>query len=405
MPIDRKLALALSLVLTLCAAVTGVLAHPVVENPAVPAGGVQRVEPEELFRVGGEDDEIFFGNVGSVRTDGDGNLYLLDSQLSEVHIYSPSGDHLRTIGGEGDGPGEMRNPSDMFLDDAGNVCVLQGFPGKVVRVAPDGTPAGQVSHSLDGSPGQFNALISGQTYPGGMLLCGIRMVFSGAGQSDNIYFLDRCDDTGLRVVNFHEKTNRINFANLVMDEAASDFPLFRSAVLPDGAVAVAIARNGYEITVFEPDGAIRHVIHREYEPLQRTAEDKARQTRVQKAIGANFPSPPQSIEIEETEPDIGRIFAMDDGTLWVSTSRGDRQPPEGCWTVLDVFDSGGRFIRQVALVGPHDSSRDGLLLLPDGRAVVIVGSLDAWLNQMGAVADEAAEEADPLEVICYRIND
>lgn len=405
MPTNRKPALALAMAFISCLLAAAAPAQPVVANPAAPSGGIQRVEPVELFRIGGEDDEVFFGNVSSVRTDGAGDLYVLDSQLSEVHVYSPAGEHLRTLGGEGDGPGEMRNPSDMFLDDAGHVCVLQGFPGKVVQVAADGTPVGSVSHSLDGTPGQFNALISGQNYPGGMLLCGIRMVFGGGGQSDNIYFLDRCDETGKRVVNFYEKTTRIDFTHLVMDEGASDFPLFRSAVLPDGSVAVAIPRNGYEITVFEPDGAVRRVIRRDYEPLQRTAEDKERQRRVQQAIGANFPAPLQGIEIEETEPDIGRLFPMNDGTLWVTTSRGEREAPEGCWTVLDVFDAGGQFVRQVALAGSHDASRDSLLLLPDGRAVVIVGSLDAWLNQMGAVPGEDEAEADPLEIICYRISE
>lgn len=401
----HRLAFALSLVVLAGIAAGPAQAAPRIDNPAQAPGGVEIVQPTELFRVGGDDDEVFFGSVGSIHADADGNLYVLDSQLSEVQVYSPTGEHLRTLGGEGDGPGEMRNPSDMFLDSDGNVCVLQGFPGKVVKIAPDGTPAGLVPYSVDGSPGQFHALISGQGYPGGMLLCGIRMVFSGPGQSDNIYFLDRCDAAGLRAVNLAEKTTQVNFANLVMDEGATDFPLFRNAVAKDGSIAVAIPRNGYEITVFEADGSVRHVIHRDYEPVVRTAEDSERQRDIQKAIGKNFPAPPKEIRIEETEPDIGRLFALDDGTLWVTTSRGEREHPAGSWLVLDVFDRDGKFIRQVALAGNHDARRDDLRLLPDGRLLVVVGSLDAWLNQMGTASEAAGAEADPLEIICYRITD
>ena len=59
--------------------------------------------------------------------------------------------------------------------------------------------------------------------------------------------------------------------------------------------------------------------------------------------------------------------------------------------VLDVFDASGTFEKQVALEGDHQADRDAVILLPNGRIVVIVGALDAWLNQQGAGAN--AEEA------------
>ena len=74
--------------------------------------------------------------------------------------------------------------------------------------------------------------------------------------------------------------------------------------------------------------------------------------------------------------------------------------------VLDVFDASGTFEKQVALEGNHQADRDAVILLPNGRIVVIVGALDAWLNQQGAGANaEEAPEAEPLEVICYELNE
>ena len=92
---------------------------PRIENPAEPAQGTQKVELEELWRIGGADDEEnIFGVVNRALVDDDNNIYLLDAQLSQVSVYSPDGILLDVLGKEGDGPGEFRGPVDMcFLPD------------------------------------------------------------------------------------------------------------------------------------------------------------------------------------------------------------------------------------------------------------------------------------------------
>ena len=47
--------------------------------------------------------------------DDDGNIYLLDSQLSEVKVFSPDGEPLKTLSREGDGPGEFRALSSVHV--------------------------------------------------------------------------------------------------------------------------------------------------------------------------------------------------------------------------------------------------------------------------------------------------
>ena len=83
-----------------------------VENPAQPSNGAQTVSLEELWRLGGEtdSDEEFFGVISQIATDPSGNVYLLDQQLNEVKIFAADGSYVRTIGREGEGPGEFRNP-------------------------------------------------------------------------------------------------------------------------------------------------------------------------------------------------------------------------------------------------------------------------------------------------------
>ncbi|MBU8869904.1 MAG: 6-bladed beta-propeller [Gemmatimonadales bacterium] len=374
----------------------------IVENPAQAAAGVVKIDPVEMWRIGGEDDDVFFGTVGSIRADANGDLYVLDSQLSETHVYSSSGEFLRTIGGEGDGPGEVRNPGDMFLSEDGNICILQGFPGKIVELKPDGTPAGETVYSVgEGAAGQFTVLIRGLADGSGMLLGGIRMGATG----QQTYFLDRCDRQGKRIVSLTEKVVTINFADLEMNEGASDFIWQRIAAGSDGRVFAAIPRNEYAISVFTSNGDLEKIIKRPYVSKNRDKQEKQIAHRIQEGIGSNYPAPPKRIIIEDTQPDISQLTVMADGRLWVQTSVGDQNAPDGCWVVLDVFTADGRFEKQVALSGNHSATKDGLILLADGRAMVIVGALDAWLNQMGAVQEEAddAAESSPLEIICYQL--
>ena len=189
-----------------------------------------------------------------------------------------------------------------------------------------------------------------------------------------------------------------------MDEGASDFPFGRVSSATDGTIYAALPRDEYEISVFTPEGRLSRIIRRSYTPLPRTDEEKTIARRLQEAIASNYPTQPQEIRIEDTQPVISRLTALHDGTIWAQTGNGDREAPAGSWVLLDVFTPAGEFARQVALQGDHNAKGDGLVLLEDGRALVIVGSLEAWLNQMGSVADEAQEnEAEPLEVICYRL--
>ncbi|MFH1754272.1 MAG: 6-bladed beta-propeller [Candidatus Latescibacterota bacterium] len=73
-----------------------------------PTQGVQPLALHELWRVGGEDEDIMFGRITDLKMHPDGSLYVLDNQLCQVVVISADGEHLRDISREGDGPGEVR---------------------------------------------------------------------------------------------------------------------------------------------------------------------------------------------------------------------------------------------------------------------------------------------------------
>ena len=115
-----------------------------VTNPKEPMEAPATIVLQEEWRIGGdtEAEEEFFGVIAQIAMGPEGDIYLLDQQLTEVKVFSRDGEYLRTLGREGEGPGEFRRPEDMFLLPDGNVGVLQLAPGRIVKLSPQGEPMG-----------------------------------------------------------------------------------------------------------------------------------------------------------------------------------------------------------------------------------------------------------------------
>ncbi|MBM4131205.1 hypothetical protein FJ250_09285 [bacterium] len=396
------LGLATALLLSL-PAVPAAAAPAAVQNAAKPAKGVRTAKLTEVWTRGGESDDVFFGAAATVLAGPGGQSLVLDTRLSEVKVLGPDGALVRTLAREGDGPGEVRRPGDMFIAGDGSVCLLQGFPGRVVKVKADGTPAGEAKYGT-GQPGagQFAVLIRGLPHPAGMVLAGITMTFGGSSISDQEYFLSLCGPDGTRRQQLLTKANRVDYADFALDEMGIDFVWQRLTGLPDGRVFVAPERNEYRIQAYGADGKLVREFTRAYQSPPRNATQKEQARRILDAIGANYPTRPKRVTVEATAPAVAGLWATDDGRVWVLT--GDEQPgrPKGTWCMLDVFAADGTFERQVALPGRHDPQQDAVFVLRDGRIVVVTGALDSFLSQQ-AVAGGEEEEGTDLEITCYKL--
>jgi hypothetical protein len=404
MPIQILSRLLVPALLPLLLAASATAAPAVVENGAKPAKGVRTAKLTELWTRGGDSDDVFFGAAAQVHAGPGGQVLVLDTRLSEVKVLGPGGELVRTLGREGDGPGEVRRPGDMFIAGDGAVCMLQGFPGRVVKVKADGTPAGEAKYGT-GQPGagQFAVMLRGLPHPGGMVLAGITMSFGSSSVSDQEYFLSLCAPDGTRRQQLLAKQSRVDYADFALDELGMDFVWQRLAGLPDGRLYVAPERNEYRVSVYGPDGQVMREITRAYQPPPRSAAQKEQARRILEAIGANYPTRPKRLSVEATAPAVAGIWVTDDGRVWVLT--GDEQPgrPKGTWCMLDVFAPDGTFEQQLALPGAHDQQQDALFVLRDGRLVVVTGALDSFLSQQ-AVAGGGEEEGADLEITCYKLD-
>jgi len=374
------------------------------QNTAEPMESAETSELEELWRLGGDtdDEDEFFGVVVAIRTDEAGNIYVLDMQLAEVKIYSKDGEFIRTIGREGEGPGEFRAPVGLFFTKDGNVAVMQVQPGKIVLLSPEGEPAGE--HPIPkGQDGSFLTLVGGQTGADNMVLAAAVSGF-GEGKWQQTRYLASINSNGEETARYCQDTRTIEMAKAVLDDQQWDTFDRRWLVGPDGKVYATKTYPDYRIHVWNSDGTVDHVIEREYTHRKRTAEEKRIVSDMMNIFAAQIPN--CEVRITDYTKDVENIFVRDDGSLWVLSSNGSRDQPDGSLGVFDVYDPQGRFAREVTLMGEGNPLTDGYFFVGD-RLYVVTDLLQAAISLQsgGQTMDLGDDEPEPMSIICYEVDD
>ena len=382
---------------------------PHVINGSTPTGGVQALRMNELWRVGGEDDEeILFGLTPKACTDGKGQVYVLDSQLSQVLVFSPDGELTHTLFGEGEGPGEVRQPRDMFVLGDGRVGAMQSFPGTTIFVDGKGLPAGRIRA---GSPGgDLFSLIGCQAQGDHLLMSGLTQSSDTPGISNRTYFLSSFDNDGQETHRYCESKAIYDFGAMHYSER-EHIPTFFFCfdVGADGRSCVAPDRDTYAIHVFSPDGRPEMVIERDYEPINRSDEEYAefRQT-----LDAGLSTAPfeYKLTVERQAAAIAYwqrgLHMRNDGSIWALSGRGIRELPDDVFAVFDVFDPSGKFVKQVELRGPGNALKDGIFFAGPDRILVVKGYMESMLAPFGEgykASDDDPDAETYLAVICYQL--
>lgn len=372
-----------------------------VTNPETPANGSSTQEMHELWRRGGDDDDIFFGTVAEFLTDADDNVYLLDGQLSEIQVFNPAGEHLRTIGRQGEGPGEFQNGADMLWAPNHEIGVVQAWPGKIVMITPEGDPGATFALPFrDG--GGFQSVSRGKGLNNDLILAGTAWAREGENQMQFNY-LKKYDASGAELATYVEISEEMNFGNYEFQEPGfTDFKR-RWDVAPDGRVAAALSFDKYEITIWNADGTVDRVIERpDYQPVMRTAAEKDRFQAMYDAFtrwnrGSTF-------KISDHHQTIGQMFFRPDGTLWVQSSAYRWRAAEGVYTSFDVYDTVGRYLQRVDLIADADATQDGFYLA-GGRAYIVTDLINAIMASVGGDSEDSVDdEAEPVEVIAFEFN-
>jgi len=361
-----------------------------------PSQGVQPLKLRELWRVGGEDEDLIFGRIADLEMHPDGSVYVLDNQLCQVVVISADGEHLRDISREGDGPGELRQPTGLVFLSDDVLGVGTGFPAKLITLGLDGTPIG--THYPVGSPADGNVavMISLHCVDGVLAASGGRIAFAADGNSHTERFLSVGDAS---IGEFHrilETETPFDPTGRVFVEVDNYYIDGSWALGSGGRIYAPMKRDAYEISEFDTDGKLVRVFGRRYEPRRRTTEEKGR---VSPLIN---PGTPETTDwtIADRDECVSRIMINpDDDAIWVLTPHGHEDQPEGILETWDVFAPDGEYLRQVPIPLGHEMDEGTCYLVGEGRMVAVRGTGSAF----SAGEDDGETEIEPLEVICYEI--
>ena len=377
-----------------------------VENGAAPTGGRETWQLEELWRVGGEDEDMIFGQIVEAVADSEGNVYLLDAQLCHVQAFSPRGEHIGTLSREGEGPGEMSTPADLLVLPSGNLGIVRTFPGKLIKITTDGTPVGTaLVGAKDPTKGGFIACFRGACMGSNLILCGARSNMTGSEQS-RVWYADRFDEDGRVVASCFEMTSVVDFTHLeLVEQDLVVWGAVSAAPGPSGRVFVAPDHNRYAITVYGPAGTVNRIIERQFENRRRTDHERALLHAVFRSW-ARGSTAETTVKIEDCPPAVTSMHVTADGDLWVQHSKSGRDQADGIMLTYDVFDKDGHFTKQVAISCQGDPDNDRLIWLSDDTVLLVTDLMGAFFGNMADGALDLEEEdagAMAQEVIYYRV--
>lgn len=362
-----------------------------------PALGVQPLTLSELWRVGGEDEDVIFGRIVDVKLRENGDVYVLDNQLCHVVVISKEGEHLGDISRQGDGPGELRQPMGLVFLPGDVMGVGMGFPAKLIAMELDGTPITTYYPVGEPTDGNVGLMMNVQYVDGVLMASGGSMVFDHAGNGHVDRFVAVTDAEFGGHERILERTTPLDPTGRQFDEVA-DYYIDRSWALgPEGRIFAPMERDAYEISEFDRTGQLVRVFGREFEPRKRTQAEK---DEINPLISMGGDIPDDEWKISNHDEGVSRILINpDDDTVWVLTPNGNNDQPAGILETWDVFGPGGEFLKQVPIPLGHEMN-DGTCYLVGGGLLVVVKGTGSAFNS----GDDGGEtEVEPLEVICYEI--
>ena len=381
-----------------------------VVNPSTPSAGTVDASLEELFHLGGfsEADEEFFGVVGNAILGAGGETYLLDEQLCEVRVFGAEGQYLFSFGREGEGPGEFRQAQDLLLLPSGKIGVIYGQQNRLATYGLDGSIGEDTRLLPDGV--RFAFLIGAQSRDGLMviqqhateitddeIISTMSMVGLDAGGIVTHTYLSETGTTKRQGPGISISINSDDYANAWV-------------LLDGGLLAINQSADEYRIEILDADGELVRTITRDYETLRRSDEEMERMERERRERAEQSGELVDGEDIDPVYSVIQSMHVGPDGQLWVMTGRGrfGEGVPEDTLGTFDVFDSEGRFVRQVSFDVPFMGGSDEFEFLAD-RLYVFEESRDARQSMyagfgMEIVTDQETDgEIDPLTIWCWKI--
>ena len=323
---------------------------------------------EEELRIGTIEGQLEyqFGQIGLIAVDSRDRIFVLDIQVRDIRVFSPDGTYEQTIGGPGDGPGELgAEVGTLYMGPGDTLLVPDLGNQRINRYAPNGESLGSFPLRLEhGLPMSIVATRTGvvaeQVRPLALPDMPARdnmdVIVTLATDGSVIDTLIRFPPGASLVLNDARGAQRTVFAAEPVWTLSDEMELFFGIT------------NEYRISVFGPNGSLRRVVTKPAEPAPVTERDIDMMWEViEEEVRASFPPEAfvqfmqqtrQSISFAEFFPAFVSMSVGPNGSLWVQHLR---PPAEVTEEELETYD-----------MTQDIGSRDWDVFDPDGRYLGIV---------------------------------
>jgi hypothetical protein len=322
------------------------------------------IEAPPLADIGGEDGGEAYAlyQVSSAARLADGRIVVANGGGGDVRYFSEDGEHLRTSGRRGGGPGEFQRPGQIFVAAGDTVLVADPFVRRISVLDPQGTFVRELATAAAGGDGA--AFFSPtESFEDGTLL-GIR----GFSPDMNSTEVQRPD---MAIVTMSPSGDQDTLMTIPGSEMRLTIRRRAAGSGPNAIGSISIGRppfrksTGYavgngslyvgtqdaaEVRVYGRDGTLRRIVRtgatlRPVTPDDvsawidfETADlDPEQQQQRRAALSADPPG--------DVIPPYGSIEVDRAGNLWIADFD-TRVAPRGRWT---VYDPEGRILARVQL--------------------------------------------------------
>jgi hypothetical protein len=267
-------------------------------------------------------EELLFGRIASIAVDDEGRIHVLDGQARNVRVFDSAGKHVETLGGPGEGPGELRTAESVVLLADGRVAVNDSRGLRIQVYRPGGGETEEWAYSAGGVILRLRQLyadrygralvVAPRLAPSGRLSQQI-LAFDASGAAQDTLLPPGSDFEPPSVeLDLMSSSGRLRRIGQPIPLAARHY----WTVNPEGRFVSGISTD-YRIHVERDDGVLR--IERVHEPVAASEAERAyhreRLTRAMRLTQPdwNWNGPP----VPETKPPFRGLVAGRDGRIWV----------------------------------------------------------------------------------------
>jgi len=295
----------------------------------------------------------FFEAPIGITSDTKGNVYICDAKANNIKKFDAQGKYLLSIGRPGQGPGEFQNVWHPRFDKDENLYVsdIYGSRSRISVFDRQGNSLKTIRVPIRLRDVYINSTGS---------FLGYQSIFLEDPKGDlGIYCVGLFDESFNCIKKLHEKVYESNpsagqgansraqfLANLLGDEAFK--PTWTYVLAEDDFIYFGYPEN-YEINIYSPEGKLKKIILREYDPIKIGKKHIQGFIRYQENEFFRFIQTTDDIkekvfkliEYPKFKPAYDTFTLMDNGWIAVIVDYIENE-----YTLIDLFDQQGTYIAQ-----------------------------------------------------------